>query len=835
MRRHTSLDSGVRSRIVWQALVVGIALTVVLSMSGVGLASTFASTDDSEITVAFSDEEAGPGEEVNVSFELEGADDPDAAVGAYDVELEYDPDVLSYSGAVGDDIEDIQEYEIEDGVVKMNAAEIEGEPVPLTAAVLTFEVEKTATPGDVTDIELVDDESEFYDPIDEVTFASQSGSVTISDAAVFEVDIDSTNEPVIESHDLDVEATVENTGTEADTQTVTLLDFDGTAVDSEDVSLDAGEAETLDLTWATEIGDAGTGDVTVESDDDSAATSVEILEAPDVVASLSDEEASVGHEVTVTADIAPMANDDAGVGAYDVQVEYDADTVSFVEASGVDLPDPKFNELESGLITANAADVDGEPVPMTPVSFTFEVDEGTTPGDVADIEFVAEESAFYDPNEEVSTGLESGSITVSDLDGFEVDITSTTEPVIAGEPLAVEATVENTADSEDTQSVSLLDFDGTQVDSETVTLEGGESTTTDLTWNTEAGDAGTGDITVESDDDSATTSVEILEAPDVHVSMSDEQAPAGEEVTVTVDIEAGADSDAKVGAYDMKLEYDADTISFLAADGEDLEDPVKGSSPGEVSLNAVNTSGVSVPMTPVTLTFEVDEDAAVGDTADIEFVAEDTLFTDPIDEVTASLAGGSVTAEKSIPAAAEYRVGDVMMDGEVHVIDAVLMQQYLANLNPEPFEKELADVTRSGEFELLDIVRLQQYLAGLLDAGTVDVVGVEVGDESAEESADIVDKTALAGTEESLDGEQFVTVEFENMGDLGSLQATELRIAETEGGLDDEDALVTTPLADIPGGETLTAVVAVPEEDIDDGYWVSVTTDDNEYTVQISL
>jgi|GEM_PF-6377932 len=224
MRRLTSLNSEAHRRHLWQALVVGVALTVVLSMSGVGLASTFASGDDrvyegdGEIVVAFSDEEAGPGEEVNVSFEFEGADDPDAEVGAYDVELEYDADVLSYVGAAGEDIEDIQENEIEDGVVKMNAAEAEAESVPLTAAELTFEVEKTATPGDATDIELVDNESAFYDPIDEVTFASQSGSVTISDAAVFEVDIDSTNEPVIESHDLDVEATVENTGTEADTQ-----------------------------------------------------------------------------------------------------------------------------------------------------------------------------------------------------------------------------------------------------------------------------------------------------------------------------------------------------------------------------------------------------------------------------------------------------------------------------------------------------------------------------------------------------------------------------------------------------------------------------------------
>lgn len=100
---------------------------------------------------------------------------------------------------------------------------------------------------------------------------------------------------------------------------------------------------------------------------------------------------------------------------------------------------------------------------------------------------------------------------------FYVDVVDTTAPVTATAVLEVEATVENVGDTAGTASVSLLDFDGTERDTATVELAGGEESTETLTWQTEAGDAGTGEVTVETSNDRATATVTIEESEGLSV------------------------------------------------------------------------------------------------------------------------------------------------------------------------------------------------------------------------------------------------------------------------------------------------------------------------------
>jgi hypothetical protein len=61
--------------------------------------------------------------------------------------------------------------------------------------------------------------------------------------------------------------------------------------------------------------------------------------------------------------------------------------------------------------------------------------------------------------------------------------------------------------------------------------------------------------------------------------------------------------------------------------------------------------------------------------------------------------------------ALKHRIGDVDMDGEIDIVDAVRIQRYLAELDPNPFDQELADVRRSGDVDITDAVLIQQYLA----------------------------------------------------------------------------------------------------------------------------
>lgn len=90
--------------------------------------------------------------------------------------------------------------------------------------------------------------------------------------------IEETNAPVTEGETLEVEAELENAGTDAPGLAVELFDFDGEQVDVEVVRADRGTATTVELEWDTEIGDAGTGEISVEATDGrKASTTVEIV------------------------------------------------------------------------------------------------------------------------------------------------------------------------------------------------------------------------------------------------------------------------------------------------------------------------------------------------------------------------------------------------------------------------------------------------------------------------------------------------------------------------------------------------------------------------------
>lgn len=109
--------------------------------------------------------------------------------------------------------------------------------------------------------------------------ATASTSLRVANAdsgtPTFDVTIPSSNSPVVEGDTLAVNATITNTGDGFGTQSVSLL-VNNTEVATTEVSIGAGDSQTITLTWTTTSGDAGNHTATVSSVDTQAQHSVKV-------------------------------------------------------------------------------------------------------------------------------------------------------------------------------------------------------------------------------------------------------------------------------------------------------------------------------------------------------------------------------------------------------------------------------------------------------------------------------------------------------------------------------------------------------------------------------
>ena len=94
---------------------------------------------------------------------------------------------------------------------------------------------------------------------------------------------------------------------------------------------------------------------------------------------------------------------------------------------------------------------------------------------------------------------------------FDVEIAGVDATVDAGDPLTVDATVENVGDERGTKTVELRVGDEA-TDSVEIGLDPGERRTVSLRWQTLPTDVGEETLTVDAGDDVATTTVEVLDA-----------------------------------------------------------------------------------------------------------------------------------------------------------------------------------------------------------------------------------------------------------------------------------------------------------------------------------
>jgi hypothetical protein len=336
--------------------------------------------------------------------------------------------------------------------------------------------------------------------------------VTVLSPAEYDVTIDSTSSPVVQSETLEVTATIENLGTEDGSQQTIALALDNGVgqVDSTSVQLNGEESTQVSLEWTTSSGDAGSYTATVSSADDSASTGVTVQEPATFAVSIQSTNSPVvqSETLSVTATI-ENTGDVQGTQTVELDVSSESTTLG-TDSASVTLDAGKTTNQE---FTVSTGDGDAG-------SYTATVSSENSSADT--------------------------SVTVQEPATFAVSIDSTNSPVVQSETLSVTATIENTGDVQGTQTVELdVSSESTTLgtDSASVTLDAGQTKDKTLAVSTGDGDAGSYTATVSSENSSADTPVTVQEPATFAVSIQSTNSPVvqSETLSVTATIENTGD------------------------------------------------------------------------------------------------------------------------------------------------------------------------------------------------------------------------------------------------------------------------------------------------------
>ncbi len=292
------------------------------------------------------------------------------------------------------------------------------------------------------------------------------------ESAFFDPAITNASTPV-EGEELRVETAVTNTGDLTDTQTVSL-EIGGETVDTvENVSLEGRESTAVTLGWDTTVGDNGTYDATVTTANESDTESVAVAEAVagpsfDVAISEVNDSVPAGEDLFVDVTVANVGKE-SGSAAIDLDVDGDS-----IDSQTVDL------EADDETTLTFVYPTDDEDPSALDVTVTSPDDTDTTTARVT-----SPEPAF-----------------------FEVDLVDPPAEVAAADNVTIQSTVANVGSVAATQELELV-VDETVVDASTVSLNGSETGTVNMTWETAENETGERNVSVTSRNETATTTLEV--------------------------------------------------------------------------------------------------------------------------------------------------------------------------------------------------------------------------------------------------------------------------------------------------------------------------------------
>ncbi|WP_135305364.1 PKD domain-containing protein [Haloarcula amylovorans] len=440
---------------------------------------------------------------------------------------------------------------------------------------------------------------------------------------------------------------------------------DQTVDEGDDVTLDASgssdtDGDTLSYSW-TETSDAG---VSLTDAD----TATPTFTAP-----------SVDSTTTLTFEVA-VADSNGGT---------DTDTVSVTvepvnEDPTADISGPTSAQVGEELTFDATASDDG-----SIASYEWDFGDGETATGQS-VTHTFDATGDYDveltvTDDEGATATATQTVSVNAAPApasFDLSNLNVESPVTQGDTATVTATVENTGDEEATQTVAF-DLDGSQADSQSVTLAGGASQ--QVSFDVDTTDLSTGDhtVAVATDDDSASGTMTIEAASDpapgtVDVSLvpADQTATTGDEVTYDV-VVSGTDD---VGAFDGTVTL-SDTSSAIitdvstpASDGNEII--ALGDQTADIQVFSL-PSGTDDPVTVATITLSAE---SVGDT-DIS-LSDTSVFDEQGSGYTVDSTSGA-----TLSVGLEPVVGDTPP----------------ANMDDDAV---LEDINGNGEFNIVDVQAL---------------------------------------------------------------------------------------------------------------------------------
>ncbi|WP_158603165.1 PKD domain-containing protein [Halorubrum sp. Atlit-26R] len=281
---------------------------------------------------------------------------------------------------------------------------------------------------------------------------------------------------------------------------------------------------------------------------------------------------------------------------------------------------------------------------------------------------------------------------------FQVSNLDVESPVTQGDDASVTATVENVGEEGDTQTISLA-VEGSEVDSQSLTLSGGDGQQVNFAVDTAGLSVGNNDVTLSTDDDSASATLDVTpDAPENQPPTADagDDQTVEENGSVTLDAAASSDPDGDGLSYDWTQtggaavglsDDDTATPSFTApdVDGEEtltFEVEVSDGEATDTDTVAVTVADTETepptdgPSAEVGLSPDSDL-VAVGDSAEYDITVDDAEGGVGVYSMTVAVDDPSVASISGVDLAslANEELADVQIaeDGSSATIEAVLV------------------------------------------------------------------------------------------------------------------------------------------------------------------